>query len=137
DFSESEKQYNRAKELRAKGATAQSVLDEQRRVYEIAKAQVGVAESQLQDLIIRAPFSGTLGIIQISPGAYITGGEVITTLTDTSSMRLDFNVPELYMSGIKVGQQVEVTTPVYPNQTFEGAITAIDNRVDLVSRSFS
>lgn len=136
-LSESEKQYNRAKELRAKGATAQSVLDEQRRVYEIAKAQVGVAESQLQDLIIRAPFSGKLGIRQVSPGAYLSAGQVITNLTDNRTMRLDFAVPEVFLDSIRPGQVVKVKTAAYRKRTFDGTVTAIDNQIDPISRAFS
>lgn len=136
-LSESEKQYNRAKELRAKGATAQSVLDEQRRVYEIAKAQVGVAESQLQDLIIRAPFAGKLGIRQVSPGAYLNAGQVITNLTDNRTMRLDFAVPEVFLDSIRPGQVVEVKSAAYFDKTFKGTVTAIDNQIDPISRAFS
>ena len=136
-LNEAQKQYKRAKELLAKGATAQSVLDEQRRNYEIAKADVGVAEAQLQDHIIRAPFAGTLGIRQVSPGAYINAGQVITNLTDTRTMRLDFNVPEVFLSSIKPGQVVKVKTAVYRDSVFDGIVTAVDNQVDPISRAFS
>lgn len=136
-FNEAQKQYNRAKELRRQGATAQSVLDEQRRVFEMAKAQVGVAEAQLQDHIIRAPFSGVLGIRQVSPGAYLNAGQIITTLTDTTTMRLDFSVPEVFLSSVQVGQVVSVQTAAYRDKTFAGAVTAIDNQIDPISRAFS
>lgn len=136
-YRESEKQYRRAKELRRKGATSQSTLDQQGRIYEIAKAQVEVAKARLQDHVIRAPFAGTLGMREVSPGAYVQAGEKITTLTDAATMRLDFSVPEIFLSSVRPGQEVAVQTVAYRGRIFKGLITALDNNVDPVSRSFS
>lgn len=132
---ETQRQYLRSKELRKQGATAQSVLDADRRQYETAKAQVGVAKARVEDRTIRAPFSGRIGLRQVSPGNFIQGGDVIATLTDSTPMRLDFSVPELKISQLKEGLGVKATTGSYPNKVFEGSISAIESFVNPTTRA--
>lgn len=81
--------------LEKKGAASQSALDEARTALVAAEADIATLESRLADRIIRAPFAGTVGFRQVSPGALVRPGDIITTLTDTSSLKLDFTVPAL------------------------------------------
>lgn len=132
---ETEKQYLRSKELRKQGATSQSVLDAHRREYETAKAQVGVAKARLEDRTIRAPFSGRIGLRQVSPGNFIQSGNMIATLTDNTPVRLDFSVPELKIAQLREGLGVEARTRAYPNKVFTGNISAIESFVNPVTRA--
>ncbi len=132
---EAKKQHQRSRKLVKKGATSQSVADEHRRVFEISKAQVGVAKAKLQDHVIHAPFSGVLGLREVSPGAYLNSGDTITTLTDASTMRLDFTLPEVHLASLTVGQTVKVITKAYDGRIFQGQISAVDNHVDNVTRA--
>ena len=132
---ETEKQYLRSRELRKQGATSQSVLDAHRREFETAKAQVGVAKARLEDRTIRAPFSGRIGLRQVSPGKFIQSGDMIASMADNTPVRLDFSVPELKIAQLKEGLAVTATTRAYPNKTFTGKIEATESYVNPVTRA--
>ena len=132
---ETKRQYLRSKELRQRAATSQSVLDADRRAYETAKAQVGVAEARVEDRTVRAPFTGRIGLRQISPGDFIQSGDVLATLTDNKPVRLDFSVPALFIAQLKKGLAVEATTRAYPEKTFSGKISAIESYVNTSTRA--
>ena len=91
--------------------------------------------AQLGDRQVRAPFSGMLGIRQISPGALVTPGTAIATLDDLSSMHVDFPVPEGALAQLAVGQQVNGRTAAYPDKRLVGRVSTIDARVDPATRS--
>ena len=63
-------------------------------------------------------------------------GSVITTLDDTSTMKVDFDVPEIFLSvGLKPGLAVKAKSAAYPDESFDGSIESVDSRVDPVTRS--
>jgi membrane fusion protein (multidrug efflux system) len=110
--------------------------------YEEAKKDVLVAESNLAALrvqqkerILVAPFDGLLGFRRVSKGAYLSPGQVVTTLVDDSVMKLDFDVPSLEVSQLKPGVKVRALTDDFPDRVFEGEITSVENTIDPVTRS--
>jgi membrane fusion protein, multidrug efflux system len=84
---------------------------------------------------MRAPFSGVLGLRRVSMGSLVRPGDVITTLDDISLIKLDFTVPEAFISSLEMGSRVKVTVAAYPERSFEGKVAGIDTRVDPVSRA--
>ncbi len=86
-------------------------------------------------MTISAPFSGVLGLRQVSEGAYLTAGTVLTTLDDLSQIRLEFSVAEYYLAQLKPGMTVNASSVAYPGKLFTGQIKAIDTRLDPVTRS--
>jgi membrane fusion protein (multidrug efflux system) len=72
---------------------------------------------------------------RVSVGALISPGDVITTLDDTSVIKLDFSVPETFVSILREGLSVRATAPAYPGRTFAGKVASIDSRVDMNTRS--
>jgi membrane fusion protein (multidrug efflux system) len=70
------------------------------------KADIEIIRTGIAKTSIHAPYSGRLGLKYISPGAYITPQTIITTITQTEQLKLDFSVPEKYTDRIKVGQTV-------------------------------
>jgi membrane fusion protein (multidrug efflux system) len=134
-LSEQQKQFERAKRLAKTNATSRSQLDEEQGLLEIAAARVDHLEAQLQDYTIRAPFAGILGIRQISTGAVIDPDTVITTLDDTTTIKLDFTVPEVYLGVLKTEMKVAAHSPAYPDTDFNGTVTAIDSRVNPQTRT--
>ncbi len=129
------KRYERVVTLVARGAVSQAQLDERERELETAEARLRAIESRLQDRLIKAPFSGVVGLRNISLGALVEPGDVITTLDDISVMKLDFNVPSIYLATLKQGTPVEAVSPAFPRQSFKGSVSSIDSRVDPVTRS--
>ena len=129
------KRYERVVTLIARGAVSQAQLDERERELETAEARLRAIESRLQDRLIKAPFSGVVGLRNISLGALVEPGDLITTLDDISVMKLDFNVPSIYLATLKQGTPVEAVSPAFPGQRFSGSVSSIDSRIDPVTRS--
>ncbi|MDR7121209.1 efflux RND transporter periplasmic adaptor subunit [Rheinheimera soli] len=129
------RQLNRVKNLAKTQATAQSLLDEQQTRVNITQAQLDAVKARLNEMTIRAPFSGVLGLRQVSEGAYLTSGTVLTTLDDLNLIRLEFSIAEYYLAQLKPGMTVNSSSVAYPGKVFTGQIKAIDTRLDPVTRS--
>ena len=91
--------------------------------------------ARLDDRLIKAPFAGVLGFRNVSTGTLLTTNTVITTLDDISSIKLDFTVPEVYLSVLHKGLEVFARSDTYPDRTFKGEVSGISSRVDQVTRS--
>ena len=137
NLAEQEREFRRIEDLVRKRTVASSELDRLQSQIETAKAKVEEAEAKLNDRIIRAPFSGILGFRQVSQGALITPGTLITTLDDISSLKLDFQIPERFISSVQPGTEVSVRSDAYPDKTFTGLVTSLSSRVDPVTRALS
>jgi membrane fusion protein (multidrug efflux system) len=131
----SEAQLQRIQDLIKSRAASKSQLDEQEAKTKAIAAQLSSAKTKLNDLMIKAPFDGILGFRQVSVGAYIRAGDVITSLDDISVIKVDFSVPERYLTTINVGQVISATSAAYANEAFSGVISVIDSRVDNITRT--
>jgi len=110
-------------------------LDEARMAWHAAAANSRLYAARLKKTVIRAPFSGTMGLRRVSVGDYLQPGQDIVNLEDLRTVHVDFKVAEVWLSRLHVGQKLIVTTEAFPNTTFEGQVTAIDPRVDAVNRT--
>ncbi len=135
NIEEAERQFTRVKNLAKSSSASEQLLDEQQARVQALQAQLDVAKAQLNELAIKAPFAGLLGLRQVSKGALVQPGDVITTLDDTSVIKVDFSVAEAHLASLEKGQSVAATSTAYPGQTFEGEISTVGTRVDPVSRS--
>ena len=111
-----------------------SRLDKARTQQQIMRHQIEAVEARIADRTIVAPFSGVLGLRQVSEGALVTPGQRLTTLDDVSRMRLEFTVPATLLGFLSPGQEVQARTPAF-DRVFPGVIAAIDSRIDPVARS--
>ena len=127
--------YQRTKELMEKNFVSQDALDVAKGNMERAVAKKEQDEALLSKTAITAPFSGVLGLRQISPGAYVKAGDDIVRLENISALKLDFRVPEVYLSQVKVGQPLQIRVDAYPNDTFPGKIYAFEPAVDEKTRT--
>ena len=134
---EAQRQLIRLQDLSADRLVAGSALDQARTATQTAQARLEGVMADLEDRLIRAPFSGYLGFRNVSTGSLLTPGTVITTLDDVSIMKLDFRIPEVYLADIAVGQDIATRSIVYKDRGFPGVITVIGSRVDPVTRSVS
>jgi len=135
NLSESKAHLKRLTELLASRATSKSLVEQQEAKTKAVEAQLVSARARLNDLTIRAPFSGVLGFREVSKGAYIDAGNAITSLDDLSIIKVDFHLPERLLTHIHVGQQVSAANTAYRDKEFIGKITAIDSRIDSSTRS--
>jgi len=132
---ESRSQYKRSRELYTTKALSEAQLDQIEAALKANEARVELAKARLADTMIRAPFSGRVGLRRVSPGSLVNPGTVITTLDDTATIKLDFTVPESYLSTLAPGLPITATSIAYPGRTFEGKVSSVDSRVDPSTRS--
>jgi membrane fusion protein (multidrug efflux system) len=100
-----------------------------------ATVEAGAVLVELTSTTLRAPFSGVLGLRAVSPGELVNPGDRIVTLDDVSIVKVDFSVPETYLSTLAQGQEIVAKTDAYPDKTFTGIVRTIDTRVDPVTRA--
>jgi membrane fusion protein (multidrug efflux system) len=134
-FEESRSQFNRSKDLIATQVVSKSQYDQLEATMKANEARVQAARARLEDTYIRAPFTGRVGLRRVSLGALISPGVVITTLDDISSIKVDFSVPESYLSQLRSGQNVSARTNAWPGRNFTGKLASVDSRVDPATRS--
>ena len=132
---EAQQQLARIEALRQRGFATKSSLDAQEALAGQARAQAAGARATISDRVVTAPFSGWVSLRNISAGAVVTAGTEIATISDLSSIKLDFPVPETMLSAIAPGQTIEATAAAYPDQPFRGQIDTIDPVVDPNTRS--
>ena len=135
NVAEARKQYERLAPVVEKGAASQTLLDQRERELATAQARYKAIESRLQDRLILAPFDGVVGLRNISIGALVEPGDLITTLDDISVMKLDFTVPTVYLATLKTGITIEARSPVFDGEIFTGTVKSVNSRIDPVTRS--
>ncbi|HEY0626003.1 MAG TPA: efflux RND transporter periplasmic adaptor subunit [Allosphingosinicella sp.] len=132
---EAQRQLERLQALKARGFTTQAALDAQVAQAASARAQAAQAQATIGDRVVRAPFSGWVSLRNISPGAVVNAGGEIATVSDLSSIKLDFPVPETMLSAIRPGLTIEARSAAYPDQPFRGQIATIDPVIDPNTRA--
>jgi len=127
--------YNRDRKQFAADAIAQSQVDTDRANLAVAQAQVQAQQALMDEKIVKAPFSGRLGIRQVDVGEYLAVGTPIVTLQQLSPLFVDFYLPEQALAQVSIGQTVQLGIDAYPGETFTAKISAIGALVDSGTRS--
>jgi membrane fusion protein (multidrug efflux system) len=125
----------RTQDLFDKKFLSAAALDDARASEQIAQAKLALAQATLGKMSLRAPFSGVIGIRQVSVGDYIKEGADLVNIEDTSSMKVDFRVPEQASGRLRVGQVVGLQSDAFAGQSFPAKVTAVDSAVDPLGRS--
>jgi membrane fusion protein (multidrug efflux system) len=134
-LAESRSAYQRGRGLYTQQAVSQSQLEQIEATLKGDEARVASAQARVADTVIRAPFDGRVGLRRVSVGALVNPGAIITTLDDTRTMKLDFDVPESFLAILKPGLAIAAKSIAYPDESFDGAVESIDSRIDPVTRS--
>ncbi|MBD1390191.1 efflux RND transporter periplasmic adaptor subunit [Neiella sp. HB171785] len=134
-LAEQQREYKRIEDLVRQRTVASSELDRLQSLIDVGEARVAEAQSNLDDRIITAPFAGQLGFRQVSNGALVTPGTVITTLDDISIVKLDFQIPERFLTAVQPGTSIAATSAAYPGRAFEGEVSSLATRIDPVTRA--
>ena len=101
------------------------------------KADMAYTQTLIDKTVLRAPFSGTIGLRQVSPGAYVTSTTVIATLQQLGNLKIDFTLPEQYGNLVHVGGQVSVQVDA-ANATLQTAtIVAVEPQSNSQTRNLS
>lgn len=127
----------RSRELFEKKFVSQQALDNAEASLKVQDAALALAQAKLDKTRIKAPFSGVVGIRNVSVGDYVKEGQELINLEDISILKIDFRLPESYLAQLKQGQAVEVSTDAMPGQKFEAVLDAINPLVDTGGRAIS
>lgn len=128
--------YERDASLIKQNSIPQSQYDRSRADLEVASATIAEIEAQLDNKRIVAPFAGTVGIIDLRQGDYITAGTAFTTLQDLAELEVDFSVPARYFPLLKPGLAIAVTTAA-SERRFSATLRALDAAVDRNTRNLA
>lgn len=134
-LTESTSQYERARDLLSTRVVSQSQYEQLEAIMKANRARADAATARLADTVIRAPFGGRVGLRRVSVGSLVSPGTVITTLDDTSVMKVDFAVPENLLGSLREGLELSARTAAHPDSELKGRVLTIDSRIDPVTRS--
>jgi len=134
-LAESRSQFQRSQELYTTKVLSDQQLEQIEATFKANEARVTSARSRVGDTVIRAPFAGRVGLRRVSVGSLISPGTVITTLDDTSTIKLDFTIPETFLSIVTPGLEIAARSVAYPDASFGGRVSSVDSRVDPATRS--
>lgn len=120
----------RLQRLVDEGAVPRGDVADLSRSVQAANARTQSARTVLDDTVIRAPFPGTVGLRQVSVGAFVQPGTELVTLDRIDSVKLRFTLPEAALGRVRVGSPIEVTSPAFGAQVFRGRVSAFASRLD-------
>lgn len=127
--------YGRANELLKAGVISRSDYDNAATQQKATEAQVGDIRAAIARKTIHAPFSGVLGIRQVSLGQYLAAGQAIVSLQSVSPIYVNFGVPQQDTPKVVPGHVVRVTNGELPGMAFTGRITALDSVINEQTRN--
>lgn len=132
---EAQQQLQRIAALKDRGFATRSNYDTQVAAAAAARAQAQQVQAQIGDRVVRAPFSGWVSLRNISVGAIASQGTEIATVSDLSTIKLDFTVPETMLSAIREGLPIQARSAAWPDRPFNGTIRTIDPVIDPNTRA--
>ena len=124
----------RLKDLINHQAVMQQDYDQTLTNLKVLQAQVKQVRVQIEKTAIRAPFGGTIGIVNIYPGALVSPGISLATLNDNSKVKLDFSVPEKYTAALKTGDVISFNVQSQ-DRAYRAVIVAKESNLDNDTRS--
>ena len=135
ELKEAEINYQRALSLSKKGNISQSVLDNRLTEKIRLTGKVDEIKAKINDLVLKAPFDGTIGLRNYSVGAFVKPGDVITTIYDFNTLKVEASVPEAYVGRIKIKDTVKIKVNS-SDIVYSGEVYVIDPYVDEKTRTF-
>ncbi len=127
--------HDRATELAGKQLIAKSDLDSTAAELAVNQARAASAQTRLAKTQIRAPFAGVIGLRNVSAGDYVEVGQELVQLVRLDPIEIDMRAPEVVLSSLSVGQQVEFGVDAFRDDRFSATLVAIAPTVDAGGRS--
>ena len=127
--------YGRAQELDKAGVISHSEYDNASAQQKATEALVGDTKAAIARKTIRAPFTGLLGIRQVSLGQYLAAGQAIVSLQSVDPIYVNFGVPQQQIAQMRAGRVVRVTNGELPGMAFTGTISALDSVINEQTRN--
>jgi len=130
-----QQKHTRALDLEKKGFISSQAKDEAENNLRVAEASLALSEAKLAKLTIMAPFTGIIGLRSVSVGDYVKEGADMVNLEAVDPLKVDFRVPEIYLTQLGVGQSLQLTLDAMPGKTYQGKVFAINPLLDAAGRS--
>ena len=127
--------YDRVKSIVDQKAGSPQDLDDAAAALKVADANLALAKARLAKTKITAPFDGMIGARKVSVGTFLRSGQPITELADIDEIRVNFSAPERFLSQLKQGADVTVSTTAFRGYELQGKIIAVEPMVDPETRS--
>lgn len=135
-LAEATREYNRQRALWSSGVTSKALVDSAEAAYSQAAARVQQIRINMQDMVVRAPFSGTVATKNTEVGEVIssvTMGQVagtlpagaICTIVDLKTIEVEADVNEGSIGQLREGQPAEVTVDAFPGRKWKGTLRQI------------
>lgn len=137
EAAELEARLGRLRRLAAEGAIARGRVEDLEAQLGAARARTASSRTLLDETTIRAPFAGTIGLREVSPGALVQPGTELVTLDNIDTVKLRFTVPENAIGRLRLGANVIARSSAHPGREFTGRLRAIDSRLDPAQRSLA
>ncbi len=128
-FDNSVLNFDRIQAIRATGSGSQSDLDAARTQLELDKANLDYLNARVEQLSIKAPFPGVVGLSKVEVGDYVVPGQALINLERMDRLKVDFKIPEVMLSKVNTGQSIDVMIDGTEG-VFKGTVIAIDPRID-------
>lgn len=126
-----------ADEARTQAETAVATVSVATASLAEAEAQLALADKAVADVVVTAPFAGYISQRRVSLGEYVQPSTAVVTLLRLDPLRLQLTIPAVQAGRIKPGLRVSATVDAFPDDTFEGRITAINPAISAESRAFA
>ncbi len=127
--------FERSEKLFQQKVESPKKFDEAKASLQISEGKLLSAQANVDRAHIKAPFSGVIGLINVTPGAFVQGATDLVTIVNDKTVDVTFKVPENNALEVGQGQVVEVKLDAHKNQVFTGTVTAVDASIDKLSHS--
>lgn len=132
-----EAEWNRWRTLADRGVAPKATAEQYEAAYQRARAAYQAQAARRGDRVIRAPFAGVVGLSDAAPGMLVNPGAKIVTLDDVSLIRVDFQVPERFVSKVVADAPIEARVDALDGEVFAGRIATVDTRLDATTRAIT
>jgi len=129
-----EQREERQRRLLERGGISQDDYDATLNEVNVLRSELNLIDAQIDKTEIRAPFSGRIGLKYVSEGSYISPNTRIASLQEIDPVKIDFSVPERYISRVNIGDNISFDVQGI-DSTFTGEVYAIEPRIDLQTRT--
>lgn len=126
---------SRASQLQSRNLGSRADVEDSQAQLRQVEAEIAAIQARLDSHQIRAPFDGVVGFRNISNGALVTPGMELVTLDKLDVVKLDFSVPEVYLSTLRPGLPLTARSVAFPDEAFVGEVSSIGSRIDPITRS--
>ncbi len=126
---------DRQKGLLQKKVSAQSDFDTSEAEYKEAGASAAEIQAMIERKLIRAPFTGVLGIRQVNLGQYMKSGDPVVPLQSLDPIYVNFSLPQQRLKDLSVGRDLEVRADGLPDEKFAGKVTSVNAVIDEATRN--